>query len=403
MALTLEPALLEREAPPGSLVDLVYRNEAGETSRRRVEIVRWSHAGNGFTYLRAFCFLREEERTFRTDRILGWRVAERAAPAPAMPVVAFVPVAPPKPADAAVPGPAAEQALRAGSALLPGWAAGATPSAHPAAPPRGLGGRAIWVSVAIAAGWAIYGLAHGGEPPTPRYVPAPVPPKPAVVPAPKPAPVPAPKPAPVPAPKPKPKPAPAPKPSLVPVPVEPKADAERWPVDDRAQAFRRATGIADSGLEALYRGADRDGDGTLEWSEIAAFQSRIARICAYRANATALRPDEFLAEGGGDCEDWALFACGLLRYWGWDPYVGSFAASERGTGHAVCLARVAERPSRFRAWLVEADGCLGGEPVKAGWYVPIDYEVVGGLSSAVEDGWRLRVIWTPEPLYGEPM
>lgn len=374
MVLTLETAALEHEAPAGSLVDLVYRNGAGEISRRRVQVARWSRAGNGFTYLRAYCFLRDEERTFRADRIIEWRVVERASttPAPSVrPLVAFVPVAPPRLADATMPEPAEEPARCAHAATLSPPVAGATPCTHPAAPARTRGRLVGCIAVVLCLTWVIRGLAPDREPPAPRSVPAP-----RYVPA-----------------------AVTPKP----VPVEPPVEAHRRDVDSRSTAFRRATGIVDPALEALYRGADRDGDGVLSWGEIAGFQSRLARTCAYRANAQALRPDEFLAQGGGDCEDWALFACGLLRYWGWDPYVGSFAGSALGAGHAVCLARVAERPSRFRAWSVPTDGSLGGEPVKAGWYVPIDYEVVGGLSSAVEEGWRLRVIWTPERLYGERM
>jgi hypothetical protein len=35
--------------------------------------------------------------------------------------------------------------------------------------------------------------------------------------------------------------------------------------------------------------------------------------------------------------------------------------------------------------------------------VPVDYAAVGELTNAVGDGWRLRVIWTPERIYGEEM
>jgi hypothetical protein len=123
----------------------------------------------------------------------------------------------------------------------------------------------------------------------------------------------------------------------------------------------------------------------------------------YRVNALALRPDQFLAQGGGDGEDWALFSCGLLRFWGWDPCVGSFAPSESAVGHAVCLVRVSESLPRFRSWTVDADGTLGGCSVEAGTYVPVDYENVGDPTNAVGDGWRLRAIWKPGAIYGEQM
>ncbi len=187
------------------------------------------------------------------------------------------------------------------------------------------------------------------------------------------------------------------------VPTADDTVADDAVADARASAFRAATGIASSRLEAIYRGADRDADDSLGWDELAAFQSWLDRTYAYRSNAFALRPDQFLAQGGGDCEDWALFSCGLLRFWGWDPYVGSFAPSEHEVGHAVCLVRVTESPPRFRAWTVDADGTLGGYSVRAGEYVPVDYDTVGGLTNAVGDGWRLRAIWKPEAIYGERM
>ena len=383
--MTRERTGIGREAPAGSLVDIVYCNETGRVSRRRVEVVRWSHARNGFTYLRAYCFLREEERTFRKDRIIEWQVVERKAPDLLRPVVTFIPIEPPMspptmlpapgwgipPAEVVSPGPPAPAASGP-----PAW------NPVPAAPKRKRGGwfvSMLGVAVAIL---LVRGLSTATEPQAPYRAPAPVPPKPVVVPAPRPVAVPAPRPAPKPA------------------PVEPAPD--RLP-GEREIAFRAATGITSPGLEALYRNADRDGDGTLDWSELAAFQSRIHRTYAYRSNRLALRSDEFLAQGGGDCEDWALFTCGLLRYWDWDPYVGRFAGSDSGTGHAVCLVRVSARPAAYRAWSVDADGLLGGYPVKAGWYVPVDYDIVGELSNAVEDGWRLRVIWTPERIYGEQM
>jgi hypothetical protein len=384
MVATRIPADIEHEAPVGSLVELVYQNEAGRVSRRRVEVVRWSHARNGFTYLRAYCFLREEERTFRADRIRDWQVVECRRPVVTKPVVTFVPLT--------IPEAPIEPVCREGPAVL---AAEAPIAVHPvpAAPRRRRSG---WFLSMLGVGLTITLVrALLGEPAVLNTVPAP--PGPVVLPAPKPAP----RPLVVPAPKPAARPGAHPAPN----PMQPRrvAPPNGEGVEARQRTFRAATGIASVGLETLYEGADRNGDGALDWTELAVFQSWLDRAYAYRANRLALRPDEFLAEGGGDCEDWALFSCGLLRYWGWDPYVGSFAGSEHGTGHAVCLVRVGGRPTRYQAWSVDADGWLGGQPVRAGWYVPVDYGVVGGLTNAVEDGWRLRVIWTPEQIYGKEM
>jgi len=44
----------------------------------------------------------------------------------------------------------------------------------------------------------------------------------------------------------------------------------------------------------MYARADTNGDGRFSWSELS-------------------------AQGGADCDDWAAFTCGPLRYWGWDP------------------------------------------------------------------------------------
>jgi hypothetical protein len=206
----------------------------------------------------------------------------------------------------------------------------------------------------------------------------------------------------VPAPKPIPKPVPKPAPRPV-----PKSAPEPGPLTDlaaaRSRAFRAVTSILDETLEATYERADANRNGQLDWAEVSAFQSRLERRYSYMSNELALRPDQFQAEGGGDCEDWALFTCGLLRYWGWDPWIGSLAPSENAVGHAVCLVRVPDRPSRGTWWSVEDDGTLGGYPVKAGWYVPIDYDTVGSLSNAVGDGWKLRAIWEPESIYEKRM
>ena len=96
------------------------------------------------------------------------------------------------------------------------------------------------------------------------------------------------------------------------------------------------TGIAESELETLYERADTDGNGCLAWAELSSFQARLARTYAYLSNEPALRPDQFMRSGGGDCEDWALFTCGLLRYWGWDPWVGSFGPGGSG-GRPRCV------------------------------------------------------------------
>jgi len=151
----------------------------------------------------------------------------------------------------------------------------------------------------------------------------------------------------------------------------------------------------------MYAGADTDRDGYLCWKEIREFQGGLTHRYEYQNNTTALRPDEFLAQGGGDCEDWALMTCGLLRYWGWDSYVAAFYPPNGGDGHALFLVRWTDLPWGFDYYTVEPGAStVDGEPVRSGYYVPVDYEVVGGNSSTVKRSWLLTTFYTPEKIYG---
>ena len=253
--------------PAGSILDISYAPKGGDISSRRVRILRWFHGRNGFTYFRAWCFLRGEERTFRADRVQGWEWANaepRTGPVWAAPV--------PFPAPAS---PRARPGRRGGGRGL-GWVAG------------------------IAAMAVIWALA---APQQERQAPA--------------------------------------------------------AVDERAAGFCKATGIADARLERMYARADIDGDGRLSWQELAEFQGALTRTFAYRSNPTVLRSDEFLARRGRDCDDWAAFTCGLLRYWGWEAYVGC--------------------------------------------YVPMDYDAVGGITNAMREDWRLVALYLAEAIYGAGM
>jgi len=171
-----------------------------------------------------------------------------------------------------------------------------------------------------------------------------------------------------------------------------------------ARLFRRDTGITNPILEQMYAGADTDRDGYLCWKEIRQFQGGLTRRYEYQNNMTALRPDEFLSQGGGDCEDWALVTCGLLRYWGWDGYVAAFYPPGGGDGHALCMVRWTDMPRGFDYYTVESGSTtVDSQPVHPGYYVPIDYEVVGGCSSAVKQNWLLTTFYTPEKIYGRVM
>ncbi|MFW6214255.1 MAG: WYL domain-containing protein, partial [Spirochaetota bacterium] len=55
----------------GSVVRILYVNGSGQTSERSISVKGRFTSREGVTYLRAFCHLRQEERVFRTDRVLG--------------------------------------------------------------------------------------------------------------------------------------------------------------------------------------------------------------------------------------------------------------------------------------------------------------------------------------------
>ena len=41
---------------------------------------------------------------------------------------------------------------------------------------------------------------------------------------------------------------------------------------------------------------------------------------------SALLSEEFLAQDGGDCEDWSIVTAGLLQFWDVPAYVGTLGA-----------------------------------------------------------------------------
>jgi len=404
----VSPAVLEQQlgslqSAIGGRVRIAYTDGDGEPSIRVIEPMRIYPARNGCTYIKAYCHLREEERTFRLDRIRSW---EQIGPEQ-MERERIGAAGGDSTASTSVPRSvrhghpfrtlillallflAGRWMVRSGTAEEILWAVEQALSGG-AAPPGGYESHESYAD----------GQASGKARAASRTVPANPEGKRA---------------------------APQALPKLVKrfsyrgvdiiatprgntylyaAPAHSLSAAGRRALHLKINAhlFRRATGIADPAVERLYAGADTDRDGYLCWKEIEEFQGKLASRYQYRHNTTALRPDEFVARGGGDCEDWALVTCGLLRYWGWDGYVAALFPPGGGDGHALCMARRAEPPRGFEYYRVE-EGVYArdGEPVRPGYYVPIDYQVVGGSSSAVKRGWRLEAFYTPERIYGAPM
>ncbi len=288
---------------PGAAYRIQYVSRSGRKSIRTIE-VREIRLRNGILYLRSWCRLRGEERTFRADRVLS---AETVAD----PVDAVPPASPAPREKPNRPGSAAE--------FL---------------------GNAFAVFMTLVFVLALAGKVGPFMLDLSSYLPAARPPL-ASVPAPKPL--------------------PPPKPALQETVLAGRVlrtvranGLERFEVPSlgivtfhkaeaiaaiRVPNFRAATGLSDRALEARYLAADLNRSGRLAFEELQAFQEKTWREFRYESNEPALRPDEFLAAGCGDCEDFALYTAGLLRFWGWEPYLGILAASRHGSnGHAVCLS-----------------------------------------------------------------
>jgi hypothetical protein len=381
---------------PGKSYLITYSSESGETSERAIDVIGTSRAYGDRLYIRAFCQLRGEERTFRADRVIK---VER------LPSVGFTPnqgtrciptVAPAVPILKA--GPIYTQTLPP-SAIAPTKANSTSP-----------GGKIAAAMFGIAIGLTSLYSYHANKPgsgPSPfqtgttstgSTVSA----------------------------KPISKPSPPPKPALEETKIAGytlrtvrNSGKERFEVPEfglvttskleavsaiRLPQFVEAMGFFDPELASRYLEADLNGSGRLGFEELKVFQEKTYREFRYLSNETALRPDEFIAAGGGDCEDFALYTAGLLRFWGWEPYIGSLASSRNTTGHAVCLSyEEGAFPKGYTYFEIDAWTTEDGSPLNAGKYVPIDYDHVGALSNAVGPGWKLRSIYVPEKAWGLTM
>lgn len=172
--------------------------------------------------------------------------------------------------------------------------------------------------------------------------------------------------------------------------------------EDRDRAFAEYFPHSNVPLLSLLASADLDRSGTLSWHELHVFQRRLVEDYQYLRNSMALSPDLFLYEGGGDCEDWALMTVALARYWGWDAYVAGFFDSR--SGHALALVRSPDPvPDYYFSWDIRGARTLKGDRVPDGRYVPVDYDFVGGFSSALRAGMELRHYMNPDRMYGVSM
>ncbi|MFP4212355.1 MAG: transglutaminase domain-containing protein, partial [Alkalispirochaeta sp.] len=193
--------------------------------------------------------------------------------------------------------------------------------------------------------------------------------------------------------------------SELPAKLKPPAETERThPRDARAVSFTAETAIDDPILLEVYRGADTNGDDRLSWNELEAFQRWVKRRFRYEHNSTALPPDQFGAVGGGDCEDFALYTCGLLAYWGYECYVGVFVPAGQPysqNAHAVALM-VVDDPAWYPVTIDIGDWPHATAPAssRTKTVIPIDYDVVGGFTEATPDPWVLSTVYVATSIYG---
>jgi len=67
------------------------------------------------------------------------------------------------------------------------------------------------------------------------------------------------------------------------------------------------------------------------------------------------------------------------------------------------VVRWQEKPGGFGYYYMDRATTPDGAPIEQGYYVPIDYEIVGGGSAVMQENWQLKHLYTPEKIYGKLM
>jgi len=173
----------------------------------------------------------------------------------------------------------------------------------------------------------------------------------------------------------------------------------RNPSAGRVASYLANTKGATRQLADLFTRFDLDSSGTLSWDEVEQFQKYVFRNYTYFRSQTALSPQDFQARGGGDCKAFSLISAEFFRFWGWTAWVATFFNST--AGHAICVVRAdSTAPARYYRFHFTGRKTVEGDQVPDGDYVPIDYDIVGGFSTALEAGMKMRDLFTPRKIYG---
>ena len=144
----------------------------------------------------------------------------------------------------------------------------------------------------------------------------------------------------------------------------------------------------------LIESADRNKDKKISVGELQMFQYRLVREFKYKRNKTALHPNDFVTQGGGDCEDFAIVTTCMLNYYGAVAYVALFGRVTTNK-HSLCMVKIATPvPSGYLYYT------LHGYGVPKGTYIPVDYDKIGGLK-AIDRRWKIARMVRPKQIIGQ--
>ncbi len=170
----------------------------------------------------------------------------------------------------------------------------------------------------------------------------------------------------------------------------------------RIENYMNTTFFAKKELTDLYCIIANDRTTSISWNQIELFQRYIFTHFKYLNNRTALTPDAFVSQSGGDCEDWALLTADFLRFWGYEAYIATFF--DEISGHAICLVQAnADTPKSYFRFSLMCQYTSTGDRIPDGEYIPIDYSFIGAFSPAIAAGMKLTAILNPSHMYNQIM
>jgi hypothetical protein len=353
----------------GAKYKISYIDSSGNRSERTIQVSRIFHSRNGNSYIKAYCDLRKESRTFRSDRILWFEEVKDTQ----------------TPFSVYYTSRGIQKDTQTRSQFLNKTISAPSTSSYSVPKKKKRGKKLFILLITIVFLYFIIQREELQPPPSPTPSP--------------PAPKPTPAPDPVPRPKPVPKPAPPPNPE----PENPILITQPDSANKNLR-FTRRTGISNEKLLKLYAGADINESGKLSFREIKVFQENLLKRYTYKENDYALIPDEFITAGGGDCEDFALVTAGLITYWGGTAYIACLSNPSGGNGHAICLLYTEEIPENYHYYeLYGTASTWFGVALPSKYYIPIDYTKVGGLENNLYKDWYIESIYVPENMYSKKL